>query len=274
MATLIDVIARQALDLSYGDIQKEHPTWSKVAIDDYFYKQSNINSLAISGDEITEQVLENTENIAINAANIAINTQDILNLEFRVLGDSRPNSYQETGQSYSIGDYVVNPDGDPQLYYKALVNIAAPAGAFNPANWQEVSLQENENRIKTNEGDISTNATNISNNTGNITTVTTNFNNHDASNSEHGVAGDNVGTLDFATSGTGGVVNLAALVNDAVASAVSVTSPDATDLPSVITLANEMKGDVNQLVTDLNNAITQLNDLIDKMKTANQMSAI
>ena len=73
-------------------------------------------------------------------------------------------------------------------------------------------------------------------------------------------------------------------------SAVSVDSADSTDLPTVITLANEIKadvntlvsnfntaeseirGDVNTLVTDLNAVKTSLNDLKAKLRTANLLS--
>lgn len=131
--------------------------------------------------------------------------------------------------------------------------------------------------------EIDSNTTGVATNAGNITTVTDNFNTHDASNSEHGVTGDNVGTGDFAQTAIGGVVLLADLVADAVDSAVSVDSPDATAAPAaydqtqaqtVVTLANEMKGDINQLVSDLNDAITQLNDLLQQMKDANQMNTV
>lgn len=55
---------------------------------------------------------------------------------------------------------------------------------------------------------------------------------------------------------------------DAVASTVSVDSTDASDLATAITLANELKADVNTLVTNVNSAITVLNALITKMETA------
>ena len=55
---------------------------------------------------------------------------------------------------------------------------------------------------------------------------------------------------------------------DAVASTVSVDSTDASNLATVITLANELKADVNTLVTDLNAVVTVLNALITKMETA------
>ena len=135
-----------------------------------------------------------------------------------------------------------------------------------------IAIGDNTTDIGTNTTDIGTNTTDIGTNTTAIGTNATNLTNHEALTTAHGVTGDNVGTLDFATVGTGGVVNLAAEVVDAVASTVSVTSPDATDLPSVITLANETKGDVNQLVTDLNAVVTQLNALLANMRTANQLT--
>ena len=46
---------------------------------------------------------------------------------------------------------------------------------------------------------------------------------------------------------------------DAVANSNStVTSADATDLPTVITLANEIKGDVNELTTQFNALLASL----------------
>jgi hypothetical protein len=83
----------------------------------------------------------NATNIATNVTNIALNVQNILNLEHRVLGDSRPALYDPTSTTYAVGDYVVNPDADNQNYYIALEAIAAPAGVFAPAKWSEVSLK-------------------------------------------------------------------------------------------------------------------------------------
>lgn len=71
---------------------------------------------------------------------------------------------------------------------------------------------------------------------------------------------------------TRGLVLEAANVADAVASTVSVDSADATDLPTVITLANELKADVNTLVTDVNAAIIQLNATLASIQAAGQMA--
>lgn len=157
--------------------------------------------------------------------------------------------------------------------------------AQNSAN-----ITTNANDISTNSGNIATNSSNIATNTTNIGTNTTNINNnttainsHIAATTAHGVTGSNVGTGDFAQTATGGVVFLSDLVNNANSSAVSVTSPDATAAPvaydqtqvqTIVTLANEMKGDINQLVSDVNDAITQFNDLLQQMKDANQMSTV
>ncbi|MEW8053460.1 MAG: hypothetical protein AB2754_15860 [Candidatus Thiodiazotropha endolucinida] len=63
----------------------------------------------------------------------------------------------------------------------------------------------------------------------------------------------------------------AGAVSDAVDSVVSIDSPDATDLASVLTLANELKADVNQLVTDVNAIKTQLNALLASMRAGEQL---
>lgn len=60
----------------------------------------------------------------------------------------------------------------------------------------------------------------------------------------------------------------------AVATApISVDSADASDLATVITLANELKGDVNNLVTALNNGGAKLNEVIAAMQAAKLMDS-
>lgn len=54
---------------------------------------------------------------------------------------------------------------------------------------------------------------------------------------------------------------------DESASTVSVDAADASDLATVITLANEMKADINTLTTDLNNAINKYNTLLANLRT-------
>lgn len=107
------------------------------------------------------------------------------------------------------------------------------------------------------------------------------FDTHVAAQSAHGATGDIVGTDDYATALVGGTVLLAAAVTNAVASTVSVTSPDATAAPaaynqaqaqSVVTLANEMKGDINTLVANLNAVVTQLNALLASERAAKQLA--
>lgn len=114
-----------------------------------------------------------------------------------------------------------------------------------------------------------------------ITLVNSELDTHEANESAHGVTGDNIGTEDYAQAAIGGAVLLSTLVADAVDSTVSVDSPDASVAPvaydqaqvqSIVTLANDLKSDVNQLTIDLNAAITQLNDMIAKSKLAKQMA--
>jgi len=107
---------------------------------------------------------------------------------------------------------------------------------------------------------------------GAIDEVDSDLTDHVNADSAHGTAGDVVGTGNFATALLGGVVLLAANITNAAASTVDVTSPDATDLPSVITLANETKADVNQLVTDFNNLVTKFNAFLAANQAAKQMA--
>ncbi len=138
----------------------------------------------------------------------------------------------------------------------------------------EAQIVDLDNRVDAAEGDISALD-------GRVDTVETNLSNHVNAESAHGATGDIVGTGNYAQAGVGGVVLLANPVANAVASTVSVTSPDATAAPatynqaqaqSVVTLVNEMKGDVNTLVANLNAAITQLNALLAAERSAKQLA--
>ena len=65
--------------------------------------------------------------------------------------------------------------------------------------------------------------------------------------------------IDLATDLDKGVVLKASAVTDADSSTVSTGAADASDLTTVITLANELKADLAQAVSDLNDTVTQLN---------------
>lgn len=47
--------------------------------------------------------------------------------------------YATTGQAYSSGDFVTFDDGTAIIMFKANTAISAPAGAFNPTEWDSVS---------------------------------------------------------------------------------------------------------------------------------------
>jgi hypothetical protein len=104
-----------------------------------------------------------------------------------------------------------------------------------------------------------------------IVVVQVNLDTHESSVSAHGVTGDNVGSGNFCTLTVGGVAMLSAAVVNATTSSVTVTASDATDLPTVIALSNELSADMTQLVTDVNGAIGTLNDLIQKLRDAKQL---
>ena len=119
------------------------------------------------------------------------------------------------------------------------------------------------------------------------------MNGHIVAGEAHGSNGAVIGSDDTATIAIAGLVKSMALVANAVnatSSAVSVVSPDATAAPalydqaqveSIVTLANETKVDVNQLVADMNTVVTevnaivtQLNSVITNSKTAGQMNNV
>lgn len=103
----------------------------------------NASDIAQNAANISQNVLD----IAQNAFDIAGNAGDILSLEYRALGSTRPAAYDEL-VGYLAGDYVVNPATDPQSYYRAIDDIALPAGVFNPALWHRVSLNDNDAYIE------------------------------------------------------------------------------------------------------------------------------
>ena len=104
--------------------------------------------------------------------------------------------------------------------------------------------------------------------------------NHVAADTAHGVAGQVVGTLDFCTGSTGGVVLLAAAVTNANASTVAITgglaAAGATYSQAYAQLQtdkiNELCTDLTQVVTDLNATISKLNALLAVSRTAKQLA--
>lgn len=103
---------------------------------------------------------------------------------------------------------------------------------------------------------------------------------HVATDTAHGVTGQNVGTLDFCTGSTGGVVLLAAAVTDAAASVVAITgglaAAGATYSQAYAQLQtdkiNELCTDLTQAVTDLNATISKLNSLLAASRAAKQLA--
>lgn len=236
--TLTQKILRQSLDLSYSTIEKEHPNWSKTAVDDYFYKQSNINSLAVSGEGVEAQVILNTAQIEINVTNIGINA-----------GKIADNAADISTNAQNLTNHINDPTDAHNASAIHYNNVVSGLTADNA----QAAIDELESELVV----------------------------HIASDSAHGVTGDNVGTLDYASAGTGGVVLRAVKVTDAVDSTVSVDSPDAAAAPiaydqaqiqTIVTLANETKGDVNQLVTDVNAAILKINAFLLANQNAKQMA--
>lgn len=154
---------------------------------------------------------------------------------------------------------------------------------FSATDGIETDLTSLALQVAQNSLDIAQNAVDIATNATDIATNASNFTAHDASDSEHGVTGTNIGTGDFPTLFVGGAVLLSALVADAVASTATVVLPDVGAAPvaydqtyaqSQTDLINDVKAKHNQLVIDLNAVVTQFNTLLANMKAANQMSPV
>ena len=114
-----------------------------------------------------------------------------------------------------------------------------------------------------------------------IVVVQDNLGTHEASDSAHGVAGDNVGTLDYCTPILGGVVLLAVNVADAAVLATDITLPDLLTAPVAYNsvyatqqsaMANECKAKINDIITDIENIKTQLNAVLASTQAAKQMA--
>lgn len=178
-------------------------------------------------------------------------------------------------QSYDLNISSIveeNPGWSQRMvndYFSKQSNINALA---NLSDNDADQIIENTEDIAQNTIDIQLNTDEIVINAAAIVVVQGNLNDHEANDSAHGVAGDNVGTNNFCSLLVGGVVLLSAAVPYATESTVNVGNPDATDLATVINLANELKQDVNQLVGDVNGAINTLNDFIQKNRDAKQLA--
>ena len=222
--TIVQQILRNSLVLSYAEIGEIHPEWSKIAVDDYFYKQSNINTLALSAEGVEAQVILNTENIQINADNIVV-----------VEGN--------------LSDHITNTTG------------AHAASAISFDNSGGLAATDVQGAIDEVDGDLAT---------------------HVNADSAHGASGDVVGNTDFATGGTGGVVNLAANVADPSVTTTAIATVDVGAAPVVYSqaytqsqtnLINECKAKINSLVnSDVLDLITQLNAFLAANQTAKQMA--
>jgi hypothetical protein len=137
------------------------------------------------------------------------------------------------------------------------------------------------------------NINNIAVNSNDILQNANDLGDHEALEEAHGSNGNIVGFNDLATELAVGLVKQMALIadaTDATESTVSVDSPDATTAPatynqaqveSIVTLANETKADVNQLVSDLNTVVGEINgivslfnELLTNSKNSGQMNNV
>ena len=144
-----------------------------------------------------------------------------------------------------------------------------------------IDIAANTEDIIVNTLGISQNADDIIINAAATALVASNLSDHELSNSEHGVQGFNVGTLDYPTEAVGGSVLRMALVANAVASTATVVFADIGAAPaaysqtyaqSQTTAINELKLKHNTMLTNLNSLITLFNATLANAKTAKQMT--
>ena len=253
----ISSIASFRARLSYDQIKRDSGFTSSVMINDYLGIAGATQILVDQINENESNIAQNTADIEVNAENIAINSiaisanTDLINFNFQYLHGALSYSpdYDDTGTSHAVGD----PVSDSGNEYAANSVIPAPAGAFDPLSWNRISTPDNYAYLKMHENE----------------TVA------------HGSNGNIVGDNDFCTELIGGVVNLMALVVDAVDSTAEVTVSDVGPAPvgydavyaqQQTDLINDVKEKHNTMLSDLNNAIAQLNELIANSKTAKQMA--
>lgn len=155
--------------------------------------------------------------------------------------------------------------------------------AMQSGNWPAIFAKDysSQKRIQNTTVDTSdANAAAIVTLTGEVETLTTDLGEHLGDESAHGVTGQNVGTLDYCTASTGGVVLLAAAVTNAASSTVAITgglaATGATYSQAYAQLQtdkiNELCTDLTQVVTDLNATISKLNALLAASRTAKQLA--
>lgn len=186
-----------------------------------------------------------------------------------------------------VGALTGWPDSMIEDYLTIIRNFlllsTASDGLEAQVDQNTLDITANALQIALNVTAIALNATNIATNTTNISTNATNLTTHEALDSAHGVAGDNVGDEDFCTETVGGVVKLANFVANAGTSSASISSAtvaaasatyDQAHIDTIVTLVNDCKSTFNTFVTaDHNNvAISKINAIFTTFKTALQMN--
>lgn len=142
------------------------------------------------------------------------------------------------------------------------------------------AINANIENIEANASAIEATNAQITENTNAISTTSSNLSSHVGVNSAHGSNGAIVGSNDFATNSTAGLVKSMSSLAVLAASTANITIPDLASAPatynqaymqSVATMANEAKLKINQLTADLNATIDKVNSIISESKLSGQM---
>lgn len=175
------------------------------------------------------------------------------------------------------------PPGWPETlklnYQENAQNIVQTAEVANEANVtsnkqkdrndeQDLLISENTAAIEKNALDIEKNAEDIKSNSDSNSEVKGDLEAHENSISAHGVTGNNVGTLDYASTTTGGVVLSSVNIQPVTLLSVNVTgAPDDYDKVYIQNLADA----INDLATNQQAIAAKIESMLDAQKDAKQM---
>lgn len=237
--SIVTTIAQQTLALDYSEIKQANPSWPDYMVQDWVFKQQNIETIAGATDINQEQVEQNTEDIATNAANIATNTSDI---------------------ATNAADIATNASN-------ITTNTANIATNTSDIATNASDIATNASDIATNASDIATNTTNISNHIAETSAHGVTGNNIGTEDYAQTLVGGAVLLAVKISDATQTATSIAtADVGAAPATYDQAYAQEQTDL------INECKATINDLVIDMTDIVTQFNALLIAEQNAKQMS--
>ena len=173
-------------------------------------------------------------------------------------------------------DALTEENASQQVAIESNTELATSAqsaanSALSQAGDNASAIAQNASDISDNASAIGTNAIDVSGNATAITNLSLDLTDHENSTIAHDSTGDIVGNQDYCTTSIGGVVNIAALVSDALPVVISIADAPATYNQAHI----QALVDSIRLLGDEHNAlVTLINSLLAGQKAAKQMSNV